>query len=98
MLVIVKKNGQLSQIVKFAFSMLADYKKADTYSTSGKGRFTHYVRSEVGKALDAKAFEYFGIRYKVCNDSPRSGKLGEYVLIDDKAREKIELILKAFDV
>lgn len=97
MLVIVKKNGQLSEIVKFVFSMLVDSKKADTYQTSGKGRFTHYVRTEAGKVLDAKAFEYFGIRYKVCNDSIRGGKLGEYILIDEKAREKIELILKAFE-
>lgn len=97
MLSIVKKNGQLGEIVKFAFTLLVASKKADTYHTSGKGRFSHYVRSEVGKALDAKAFEYFGIRYKVCNDSPRGGKLGEYVLIDDKAKEKIELLLKAFE-
>ena len=97
MLAIVKKNGQLGEIVKFAFTILAASKKADTYHTSGKGQFSHYVRSEVGKALDAKAFEYFGIRYKVCNNSPRGGKLGEYVLIDDNAKEKIELLLKAFE-
>ena len=98
MTVIIKKDGKLSETVKFAFSVLSIYRKGDTYYTLGSGNHRHYSRSEVGKALDAGAFEYFGIRYKVCNDSPRGGKLGEYVLINDKAREKIELILKAFEV
>lgn len=98
MTVIIKKDGKLSEIVKTAFLVLSIHKKGDTYHTSGSGKGSHYSHTDVGRALDAKALEYFGIRYKVCNDSPRGGKLGEYVLINDKAREKIELILKAFEI
>ena len=97
MTVIIKKDGKLSEIVKFAFLKLSIYKVGDTYETAGSAMYTHYKRSDVGKALDAGAFEHFGIRYKVRNDSPRGGKLGEYVLVNEENRKKIELILKAFE-
>ena len=97
MTVIVKKDGKLSETVKFAFDVLAKYGKFDTYNTAGRGRFSHISRSEVGKALDCGAFEYFGIKYKVKNNAPRGGKLGEFMEINENAQKKLIAILFAFE-
>lgn len=97
MTVIVKKDGKLSETVKFAFNVLSKYGEYNTYNTAGRGRWSHISRSEVGKALDCGAFEYFGIKYKVKNNAPRGGKLGEFVEIDEKAQKKLSAILSAFE-
>lgn len=94
MLTIIKKDGHLSETVKTAFKHLTQWKRGDTYYISSKYEFTHYVESDIKKAIPA--LKHFGIKFKVKNEFPRGGKLGEYIEIDDKNAEKIALILQAY--
>ena len=99
-LVIVKKDGALSQNAKFFLMSILD---ADTRgaplrfqlrTTAGRGVHSHYSKTAAGAGLPALL--YFGIKHTVKNDAPRGGALGEFVEIPRSQIEKVRHIVAAY--
>lgn len=99
---VINKSGRLSETTKTLFQIIyqsgrnSGKTRLYIFHQAGRGTRTRYTLTDTGRGLEA--LDYFAIRYRRGNDSPRGGKLGEYIELTPRAVQQVRMILEAYSL